>query len=79
MCLSSSEEFISLMEGVLGLFLIAFKTLHHFCGIQALYLLGLIPKLGHPSILCVPERTGTGESAPISKIVSATFTILFLI
>ena len=38
------------MEGVLGLFLVAFKTLHHFCGIKALYLLGLIPKLDHPSI-----------------------------
>ena len=30
-------------------------------------------------ILCVPERTGTGESAAISKNVSAVFTILFLI
>ena len=30
-------------------------------------------------ILCVPEKTGTGESAAISKNVSAIFTILFLI
>ena len=32
-----------------------------------------------PNILCVPERTGTKESAAISKNVSAIFTILFLI
>ena len=31
------------------------------------------------TVLCVPERMGTEESAAISKNVSAIFTILFLI
>ena len=31
------------------------------------------------NLLCVPERTGTRESAAISKNVSTVLTILFLI